>query len=157
MSSEFDEWAEKTISPALPLSDDPTSKPTPDHTDLALLARGLVSAREHEDRAKEARKNIEERIASMAGITVDDVGEEAVLVTPDGVEIAVSRGERWTWDQDKLSAIGDVEVKHEAITVSLSVPRKKFESMSMAERDELMDALTRKPGLLSIKVSDKGE
>lgn len=67
--------------------------------------------------------------------------------------ITVKRGERWTWDSDKLREIvGDVDSSH-LVKMSLSIDKRKFQKLADEEKAPYLAALTRAPGPVKVEVS----
>lgn len=104
---------------------------------------------------------LEAQIESLKEQMVE--AREAVLVhfplefgeyekTADGVKVSVSRGDRHYWNADMLEKIYAGTPMPLYVKRKYSVDKDKLAAMPEAERDRLLDALTRKPGIATIKV-----
>lgn len=80
-----------------------------------------------------------------------EFGEQTKLYGKDVVTI--NRQERFHWDQEKLEKLYASGTLPTHVKRRLTVEKRAFQKLTPTEQDELMDALTRKPGPISVKLT----
>lgn len=116
------------------------------------LAEALILAKAKlEDAEGEYKRLCDEAISRVS----EDFGEH-LIETPDSI-ITVNRGCRYEWDQEILNKLFESGVRMpEFVKKHLAVDKRRFDRMSDEDRTPLLPALTRKPGVVTVKVTKKG-
>lgn len=118
---------------------------------LAYLAERLEQARKRLDEAEEEWETLSKQAIAQVS---QDFGEH-VLDAGQRL-IKVKRAERYTWDHDLLATMFDeAEELPEYVSRKLAVDKRKFDKLDDEEKFELLPALTRKPGPVTVAVEKK--
>jgi hypothetical protein len=116
----------------------------------STLAMRIIAAKAALDAADAAYATLcDEAVALIS----DDFGEH--IIDCGQHSIVLTRSERYEWDTDALKTIlGGKELPF--VKQKLSVDKRRFDALPEDEKKQLLPALTRKPGSVSIKVTSKG-
>jgi len=104
------------------------------------------------------KKSVEERMEALSYKILNEAsgepGEHVLRVGADHV-VHIRIPETYKWDQSTLQGILNDETDlPEFVRKTLSVDKRRFDSLDDDERKKLLPALTRKPGKPSIKVHE---
>lgn len=127
--------------------------PTVRPTGLASLRLPMLSARLFELRLQHERisSEIEAIEEELAPLVPEEPGDH--VIDAGDFMIRATRGERWTWDKAELERqFGAEEELPDFVKRSLSVDKRKFQALSPAQQNPLLDALTRSPSKPSFEV-----
>lgn len=118
-------------------------------SEIAVAAEEFMRLSQQQEKIQERLDVLEDALAANfheeAGEAVVRIGDEMVLIC--------NRPERWSWDTPTLEAILSSQPNLPAhVKRSLTVDKRKFESLDDATKKALLPALTRKPGKAKIKV-----
>lgn len=113
------------------------------------------------ERLERARKNLDEAQAEWDLLTDQAIGQVSRDFGEHELEagprvIRVKRAERYTWDQDLLATMFEEEEElPEFVNRKLAVDKRKFDKLDDKDKEDLLPALTRKPGPVTVTVEKK--
>lgn len=115
---------------------------------LPLLAQRHLELSLQNERLKAELEAIEEE---MAPLVPEEPGDHHI--DAGDYLVRATRAERWTWDKAELERrFGSEDELPDYVRRSLSVDKRKFQSLPPAEQGPLLDALTRSPSKPAFEV-----